>query len=72
MLYLASKDLNSSAPVQGFIATVNAIQLWIFPLRLLTVVSPLLQRNARKSRVPTPAPRAQATTVQRTDCNGIA
>lgn len=41
VLYLASKDLNSSGPVQFFIASINALQLWIFPLRLITSVSML-------------------------------
>ena len=38
VLFLASKDVKSSKIVQLLIAVVNAVQLWIFPLRLLTLV----------------------------------
>lgn len=39
VLFLAAKDVKSSKALQLVIAVVNAVQLWIFPLRLITKVS---------------------------------
>lgn len=47
VLFLAAKDVKSSKALQLGIAVVNAIQLWIFPLRLITTV---------RQRPPPPAP----------------